>query len=68
MERAIHRVTTNLPTDLLDDACSITGKGITETIAFGLELVRRSAALDKARKLKGKLVLEVNLSQSRERT
>ncbi len=67
MDKEIHRVTTNLPSALLDEACSVTGKGITETIAIGLELVRRTAALSKAQKLKGRLHLEIDIGQSRAR-
>ena len=47
----IRRVTANLPAHLLEDACRTTGKGITETLVRGLELVRRSRALEKARAL-----------------
>jgi len=61
------RVTANLPVALLDRARRATGKGITETLVEGLELVRRSAAAAKARALRGKLRLEVDLEASRER-
>jgi hypothetical protein len=30
------RVTANLPVKLVDDACQVTGKGITETLVAGL--------------------------------
>lgn len=62
------RVTANLPTDLLNDARRATGKGITETIVSGLELVRRSAVAGKAAKLKGRIHIVVDLDASRERT
>lgn len=61
------RVTANLPVKLVDDACQVTGKGITETLVAGLERVRRSAAADKARALKGKLRLTIDVETSRER-
>ncbi|MFZ5471512.1 MAG: hypothetical protein ACOZIN_18970 [Myxococcota bacterium] len=61
------RVTANLPAQLLDKACQATGKGITETLVEGLELVRRQTAARKAGRLKGKLILEVDLETSRER-
>ena len=63
----MRRVTANLPTKLLQEACQSAGKGITETIVAGLELVRRTGALDKARRLKGKLDLRIDLETSRER-
>lgn len=64
---ATRRVTANLPIDLLEKAQRVTGEGITETLVQGLELVRRSAAADKAARLKGRLELEVDLAVSRER-
>lgn len=61
------RITANLPDDLLADAMKATGKGITETLIDGLELVRRRRAYAKALKLQGKLRLEIDLDASRER-
>jgi hypothetical protein len=63
----VRRITANLPADLLEAACRTSGKGITDTLVEGLELVRRSAALGKARRLKGKLDLRLDLDLSRER-
>ena len=61
------RITANLPEALLDDATAVTGKGITETLIAGLELVRRSRAQVKAAALRGKLNLQIDLESSRER-
>jgi hypothetical protein len=61
------RVTANLPADLLEAAVGVTGKGITETLTSGLELVKRSAAAAKAARLKGRLHLKLDLEVSRER-
>jgi hypothetical protein len=61
------RVTANLPIDLLDSACRATGKGITETLVSGLAMVKRSAAAQKALRLRGRLHLDVDLEVSRER-
>ena len=66
-KREVRRVTANLPVGLLEDACRTSGAGITETLVQGLELVRRRAAAAKARKLKGRLVLHLDLEASRER-
>jgi hypothetical protein len=63
----IRRVTANLPGDLLDDAMHVTGKGITETLITGLHLVRRTRAYRKAMALQGKVHLEIDLDESRER-
>lgn len=62
------RITANLPSDLLKDATEITKKGITETLIQGLQLVKRSAAHTKAKSLKGKINIEVDLDISRERS
>lgn len=64
---AAKRITANLPTDLLDAAMSVTGKGITETLVEGLRLVRRARGYEKALALRGRLQLDINLDESRER-
>jgi hypothetical protein len=55
--RKTRRVTANLPAELLDEARRITGKGITETVVEGLELVKRSSAGRKLAALVGKIDL-----------
>jgi hypothetical protein len=62
-----HRVTADLPDDLLRAAMEVTGLGITETLVTGLRLVRQSRARERAMALKGKVRLEVDLTKSRER-
>ena len=57
-----------MPVVLRAEAQRVTGKGLTETLVRGLELVRRSAAAEKAVRLKGKLRLDVDLEASRERS
>jgi len=61
------RITANLPDALLADATAVTGKGITETLIAGLEMVRRSRAHAKASALRGKVHLDIDLESSRER-
>lgn len=61
------RITANLDAELLRKACAVSGQGITETLALGLELVRRSAAASRARSLRGRLPLDLDLEVSRER-
>ncbi len=65
--RPTRRVTANLPADLLERARRATGKGITDTLVEGLELVRRSSAASKARALRGKLKLDLDLESARGR-
>lgn len=63
----VKRVTANLPEGLLEEAMQVTGKGITETLVEGLNLVRQTRAYQKAMKLKGKIELDIDLGASRER-
>ena len=64
---AIKRITANLPEDLLKSATEITQEGITETIIRGLEMVKKSRAFEKAKKLKGIDLSSIQLDVSRER-
>jgi hypothetical protein len=64
---ATRRVTANIPVALLDRARRVTGQGITETLIEGLERVRRSSAAAKARSLRGRIRIDVDLEASRER-
>ncbi|HXT69610.1 MAG TPA: hypothetical protein VN700_07635 [Vicinamibacterales bacterium] len=61
------RITANLPEQLLEEATKVTGKGITETLVAGLELVKRSRVHAKAMALRGKITLDIDLEESRER-
>ena len=61
------RITANLPKDLLEDAMKVTQKGITETLVEGLRQVRRQSAYEKAMALRGKIKLDIDLEESRER-
>jgi hypothetical protein len=62
------RVTANLPVDLLEQATRASGKGITETLVAGLALVKRTAAARKAKALRGRIRLDIDLEVSRERS
>ena len=61
------RITANLPRDLLEDAMNVTKKGITETLVEGLRQVRRRSAYEKAMALRGKIKLDIDLENARER-
>ena len=63
----IRRVTSNLPADLLEEACCVCGVGVTGSLTRGLCLGKRGAALTKASRLRGRLKLDVDLLVSRER-
>lgn len=62
------RITANLPDRLLADAIEVTGKGITETLIEGLQMVARRRAYHRMAALKGRLDLRINVDASRERT
>ncbi|HWZ88878.1 MAG TPA: hypothetical protein VNW92_08505 [Polyangiaceae bacterium] len=64
---AIKRVTVNLPAQLLNEAEQVSGRGITDTIVLGLQLLARRRAYAKAIALKGKLNLTIDVDSSRER-
>ncbi len=64
---ATRRISANLPAALLKKARRATGKGITETLVTGLDLVSRTVAARKASRLKGHLHLKIDLDASRER-
>jgi len=61
------RITANLPEELLNEAMQVTGKGITETLVEGLRRVRRARAYEKAMALRGKIRLDIDLEEARER-
>jgi hypothetical protein len=67
VQEAIKRVTINLPAGLLKEAEETTGKGITETILEGLQLIKQRRAYMKAIKMRGKLNLSIDIETSRER-
>lgn len=56
----IHRITANIPKNLLERAQKVTDQGITETLVQGLELLCQSEAAALARQLKGKIQLPEN--------
>lgn len=64
---AARKITANIPEGLLKEAQKVTGAGITETLIEGLRLLRRRLAYQAFENLKGKLHLEIDLDQARER-
>lgn len=63
----LKRISANLPSELVEEATSITEANITDTLILGLQLVKRSLAYKKAMNLKGKIKIDVDLEKSRER-
>ena len=59
------KVTAHIPSDLLRRAQSVTGKGITETIRIGLDMVASAKAAEELRRLRGKVRLSIDLAELR---
>jgi hypothetical protein len=55
MKQRLKKITVNVPTEALDNATRITGKGITPTIVAGLHELARRAKRSALRQLKGKV-------------
>ena len=60
------KITVNVPTDVLDEARRITGKGITATIVDGLRELQRSSKRSALRRLRGKVRFELDLENTRQ--
>jgi hypothetical protein len=59
------KITVQLPGALLQRAQHATGKGITETIRQGLQLVSRRLAYQELRRMRGKVKFSIDLDQLR---
>jgi hypothetical protein len=65
MARNVRKVTVNLPVELLEEAQSVTGKGITLTLIEGLNELQRRHRRSALRGLKGKVRIEIDLDRTR---
>lgn len=61
----MQKITAHVPADLLRRATAATGKGITETVRLGLDLIASREAARGLRRLRGKLRLDVDLAELR---
>ena len=59
------KITVNMPEDLLITASKVTGKGITETLRLGLELLARQHAYQKLLELKGSHNFSLDINELR---
>ena len=64
---ATRRITLNVPANVLATARRETGKGITETVIEGLEILMRRNAGKRLLALAGKLELDIDIDESRGR-
>ncbi len=60
------KITAHVPTESLRRAQAATGKGITETVRLGLDLLASAKAADELRRLRGKLRLDIDLVELRQ--
>ena len=59
------KITAHVPVTLLRRAQAATGKGITETVRLGLDLIASAKAAEGLRHLHGKLRLDIDLAELR---
>jgi hypothetical protein len=62
---ATQKITAHVPSELLKRAQAASGRGVTETVRQGLELVAASNAAANLRKLRGKVRLSISLDELR---
>lgn len=62
----MQKVTAHIPTHLLHEAQSITGKGITETLKIALFQLARTRAYESLRNMKGKVKFSIDVDTLRE--
>ena len=60
------KITVHVPEELLAQARRSTGRGITETVRQGLQLVAASEAYARLRGLRGKVAIAIDLDELRE--
>ncbi len=60
------KITVHVPEELLAHARRSTGRGITETVRQGLQLVAASEAYARLRGLRGKVAIAIDLDELRE--
>lgn len=60
------KITVHVPEELLADARRSTGRGITETVRQGLQLVAASETYARLRGLRGKVAIAIDLDELRE--
>ena len=59
------KITAHVPAESLRRARAATGKGITETVRLGLDLLASAKAAEELRRLRGKVRLDIDLAELR---
>ncbi|MFO1186882.1 MAG: hypothetical protein U1E87_05205 [Alphaproteobacteria bacterium] len=62
----LRKITVEVPADLLARAQTETGKGITDTVREGLEVLRRRNAFRRLRELRGKVKFSMTWQEMKE--
>ena len=60
------KITAHLPVNLLHEAQSVTGKGITETLKIALIQLARTNTYKDLKKMRGKVKFSIDLEELRE--
>ena len=59
------KITAHIPIESLRRATAATGKGITETVRLGLDLIASAKAAEELRRLRGKMRLGLDVAELR---
>lgn len=65
MHTQTQKITVHMPVELLHEAQTVTGKGITETLKIALVQLTRASAYDDLRKMRGKIKFSIDLAELR---
>ncbi len=59
------KITAHIPVNLLQEAQSVTGKGITDTLKIALSQLARAHAYEDLRKMRGKIKFSIDVEELR---
>ncbi len=62
---ATQKITAHVPVESLRRARAATGRGITETVRLGLDMLASAKAAEGLRRMRGKLRLDLDLAELR---
>ncbi len=61
----MQKITAHVPVESLRRARAATGRGITETVRLGLDMLASAKAAERLRRMRGKLRLDLDLAELR---
>jgi len=65
LPQQVQKITAHIPVDLLHEAQSVTGKGITETLKIALIQLARANTYEDLKKMRGKVKFSIDLKELR---